>query len=275
LLSLFDDWADFTGEEHRRLLERVARAAGAVKDDWSARSRETPAAVADFYDESSTTTPLLVWWHANDINPARCAVGSASVMRAIAARTVLDFGCGIGSTALVLGRGDLRVTLAEVSGEMLDFARWRLGQREIPHDALDLRTASLGDLAPGSLDAVVAFDVFEHIPDVAPHLQLLDRALAENGVICLNQAYVSKWDTNVAHFQQHGEVLQWLHGHGYRLAHVPSICWVAQKAPLAAAAHRAQAASLRARVAAVRTLDSLDARIRGRVEARVARLAMR
>jgi 2-polyprenyl-3-methyl-5-hydroxy-6-metoxy-1,4-benzoquinol methylase len=275
LLSLLDDWVEYSGQTHRELLDRIAHAAGAVKSDWAARPRDTPEAVGEFYDESWTSTPLLLWWHANDPNPARCALAAASLIRAAGGSSVLDFGCGIGSTSLLLARNQLHVTLAEISGDMLDFARWRFDQRHIACQVLDLRSASLAELAPGSLDAVVAFDVFEHIPDATPHLELLDRALAANGVACLNQAYVSKNDPNVAHFPQHGEVLEWLHNRGYRLAHVPSTFWVAQKAPLGPAAHRRQGVELKLRIAAARAADGLHGPARSRLEPHVARLSLR
>ncbi len=274
MLSLFDDWSAFSGQDYRALLERVFSAYTDAGSEWDAKQPSTPLDVADFYGETATMVPMLLWWHGTNLGPARCAVGASSVLRCVGARSVLDFGCGIGSTALVLAHAGLRVTLADVSQEALDFSRRRLDRRGRTYDVLDLRSSRLDTLPDASFEGVVAFDVFEHIPFPERDLARLDRLLAPEGLICLNQLYVPEEDSP-AHYPQHGELLQWLHAHGYRLAHVRSVCWIAQKAPLGGVSHRRQGAALRARVAGARVADGLDGSVGRRLGHHLARLTLR
>jgi hypothetical protein len=75
-------------------------------------------------------------------------------------RDYLDFGSGIGSDALVFASVGCRVTLADISGPLLAFAKWRCERR-----GFDVRTIDLKIARPPrrEFDAVVCFDVLEHI----------------------------------------------------------------------------------------------------------------
>jgi SAM-dependent methyltransferase len=274
LVSLLEDWARFAGIDYPTMLREVSEAQARIDAQWNERLPEGPDAEAAFYDETDTLIPLLLWWHGTDLNPARCAVGAATVLEAIGARRVLDFGCGIGSTALVLAGTGADVLLVDVAEEPLRFAEWRLRERGYEPKTMARLQGPLNEVEPGWSDGIVAFDVFEHLPDPYPNLEALDRTLAPAGVICLNQVYVPAGG-EAQHHPQRGEVLEWLHDRGYRLAHVPSVCWIAQKAPLPTAAHTAQGLSLSARIAATRIADRPGgSRLRG-IRFQVIRHALR
>jgi SAM-dependent methyltransferase len=70
------------------------------------------------------------------------------------------YGSGIGSDALVFASVGCRVTLADVSEPLLAFAKWRCERRGFDVRAIDLKT---GRPPRGQFDAVVCFDVLEHI----------------------------------------------------------------------------------------------------------------
>jgi 2-polyprenyl-3-methyl-5-hydroxy-6-metoxy-1,4-benzoquinol methylase len=275
LVSLFDDWSEWSGLDHRAMLVAVQEAQERIDAQWRDASVSDAESAAAFYDQTDTLVPLLVWWHGTDLNPARCAVGAEAVIAAVGGSRALDFGAGIGSTALTLADGGAEVTLADVAAQPLDFAEWRMRRRNHPPaEALRLRERSLGNLADSSFDAVVAFDVFEHLPEPAASLEQLDRLLAPAGTISFNQAYVPPGD-ELQHYPQRGEVLLWLHDRGYRLAHVPGVCWIAQKAPMPRASQMRQGSSLRSRIAATGVFEGRRGRLSRRVGSHVIRNALR
>lgn len=274
LISLLDDWSEFAHRDYRSLLRDIFDSQGRIDSEWTEQDPSDDASAAEFYDKTETLIPLLLWWHGTDLNSARCASGAAAALKAIGGHHVLDFGCGIGSTALALTHAGAQVVLADVAEEPLRFADWRLRQRGHEARTMALRKQSLDELHSGWADAIVAFDVFEHLLDAPAALSDLDRVLAQAGIICLNQAYVPE-DDELQHLPQRGEVLLWLHQHGYRLAHVPSVCWVAQKARLTGPAHFAQKLSLNARIAASHVLDGQPGAIRRRIGFHVVRQALR
>jgi len=225
LVSLLEDWHQFAGMSYPDMLSAVFAAQERVDAQWAEQNPETPEEVAAFYDRTDTTIPLLLWWHGTDIGPAWAAASASSVFRAAGARRVLDFGSGIGSTALLLAHDDFDVVLADVARESLQFACARLQWRGHQPTPIDLIAGSLDDVAAGSIHGVVALDVFEHLPDTQPAIAALDRLLAPGGVILHNQAFVPEERDEPEHYPQHGEVLLQLHALGYRLAHVRDLGW--------------------------------------------------
>jgi len=255
LVALLEDWAEFSGMSYPSMLTAVLGAQEKVDREWAEQQPETPDEVAAFYDKTDTTIPLLLWWHGTAPGPGQCAAAAAEVMTATGARRVLDFGSGIGSTGLVLAHSGIDVVYADVAREALKFAEWRARERGYAPEVLDLITGELADLEPGSLDGVVAFDVFEHLPDAEPTIRAIDRLLAVGGTIVHNQAFVPEDRDEPEHYPQRGEVLVLLHDLGYRLTHVRDLGWVAQKAPLTTAETRRQRNELRARITATRIFE--------------------
>jgi len=255
LLSVLDDWAEFSGLDYRSMLAQVLEAQGRVDRQWQELRPQTPAEVTAFYDQTDTLVPLLAWWHGTEPTSARCAAAAISTFTAIGARRVLDFGCGIGSTALALARARFDVVIAEVSGEALRFAEWRLRRRGLRADALDLRQIELDSLGPHSVDGVIAFDVFEHLADPTSAVQSLDRLLRPGGVLCCNQVYIAPDRDEPEHFPSRGRVLRELHRRGYRLAHCTDVTWAAQKAWIPAGERLRQGADLWARIGAVSAVE--------------------
>jgi SAM-dependent methyltransferase len=254
LVALLDDWSRWSGLDYPDMLRAVFTAQDTVDREWEAASPGTPESAAAFYDQTDTIVPLLLWWHATTPGPARSAATAASVFGAVGVRRVLDFGGGIGSTSLALAAGGIEPVIAEVSGSLLDLARWRFERRGRALETVDLRSETLGSLAPGSFDGAISFDVFEHIPNVPEALGSLDRLLRPAGVLCFNQVFVPEDRDEPQHYPQCGETLVWLHDHGYRLAHATDVGWVAQKAPLDGASRARQALELRARIGSAKAL---------------------
>lgn len=255
LVSLLEDWSEWSGMTYPDMLQTIMEAQEKVNREWDEQRPEAPEEVAAFYDATDTLIPLLLWWHGTTPRPARCAATAASVIGAAGGRRVLDFGCGIGSTSLLLASQGLEPVLSEVSRETMRFAEWRLRQRGLDPSTIDLRSRTLADLPTCFVDGIVAFDVFEHLPNLNETLGELDRLLQPGGVLCFNQIFIPEEREEPQHYPLRGEALLWFHRRGYRLTHVIDVCWVAQKAPLGPRERLAQSLSLRGRIAAARLVE--------------------
>ena len=97
----------------------------------------------------------------------------------LAAGVVLEVGCGTGkNTAWLAGRAR-RVLAADLSPGMLARARERVRAPAVSFLRFDLRAP--WPLADGTVDAVVADLVLEHVPDVGPFFAEAARVLRAGG----------------------------------------------------------------------------------------------
>jgi GT2 family glycosyltransferase len=87
-----------------------------------------------------------------------------------AGATVLDYGCGIGADGLALGDGGYSVSFADFANPSTRFLRWRLERRGRTATVYDTDT----DEIPSGFDAVICFDVIEHIDDPFAFLERLE-----------------------------------------------------------------------------------------------------
>jgi 2-polyprenyl-6-hydroxyphenyl methylase / 3-demethylubiquinone-9 3-methyltransferase len=94
--------------------------------------------------------------------------------------SVLDLGCGGGFMAEALARRGAKVIGIDPSAPAIEAAREHAAAEGLD---IDYRVASGEDLplSDGSLDCVVAVDVFEHVTDIAPVLDEICRVLKPGG----------------------------------------------------------------------------------------------
>jgi 2-polyprenyl-3-methyl-5-hydroxy-6-metoxy-1,4-benzoquinol methylase len=173
-------------------LEEMARA-------WRRRDPRTPAEMRAFYGE----TDLYIWelfgWHGSpDYEPYLQRVDRIAELWPPASHPrALDYGTGIGTAALRLARLGYDVTIADVRGRTLDFARARLHAHGVPAGAIEIDSDVL-EFPSEHWDVIVSFDVFEHVPKPAAVVRALVRALRTGGGAAM-----------VAGFDAHGE--RWPH----------------------------------------------------------------
>ena len=104
----------------------------------------------------------------------------AAIQRAVPpGARVLDYGCGIGSDGMALARAGFRVAFADFNNPSTTFLRWRLERRGLDAPVYDIDA----DEIPPGFDAVVCFDVIEHVED--PHA-FLDRLESLASVVAVN-----------------------------------------------------------------------------------------
>jgi SAM-dependent methyltransferase len=102
----------------------------------------------------------------------------------VSGRRVLDLGSGEGYGSAILAERAAHVLGIDVDDATVEHSRNRYAG-----EAVDFRVGSaveLGDLADGSLDAVVAFELIEHLEDHERMLAGIARVLAPDGILIIS-----------------------------------------------------------------------------------------
>lgn len=96
--------------------------------------------------------------------------------------TVLEFGCGTGTTALRLAPHVARMIATDISGEMIAIARGKAEAQDCSN--VDFRTAPPvdGAVAEAGLDAVLAYSVLHLVPERRALLARLHDLLKPGGL---------------------------------------------------------------------------------------------
>lgn len=166
---------------------RLADATVRFTEEW--RSRVTDPsderAVTSFYNESATELFDLAQWHAEDSIHCRTLV-CAEIASQRSGRTCLDYGSGIGSDALAFAAAGFDVTLADVSSPLLAFARWRCERRGFSVKTIDLKREPLPSRR---FDAVLCFDVLEHIHRPLRTLDRIHDAMTPGGLLFVHAPF--------------------------------------------------------------------------------------
>jgi len=177
---------------------------------WNKLDPQSPEQIRRFYQE----TELYIWelskWHASEsyqiyLNRV------AEAIRAFPPSThprVLDFGSGIATASIEFAKIGYQVTLADVPGRTLAFAKHRFQRRGLSYSVIEV-TNDIPHI-PGIFDIVVSFDVLEHIPEAEMVMRRLVQSLRTGGAALI-----------VASFDDHGEHPQHLPSNIDRFRKVP------------------------------------------------------
>jgi mycofactocin glycosyltransferase len=161
---------------------RCEDAVQSLKHAWGEDVKTLDAPhVERFYDRTALFIDELMWWHTlNEDNTPLAYVGEMKFAGTHGAKSVLDFGSGVGSGGLLYVRNGFEVTLADISSVLLDFCAWRFKQRDLSARFIDLKVERL---PRESFDFISAMDVFEHLTDPVGTLDVLADALQPGGCI--------------------------------------------------------------------------------------------
>jgi SAM-dependent methyltransferase len=96
---------------------------------------------------------------------------------------VLDAGCGVGYGSAFLGQSARSVVGIDVSEEAIDYALARYGGGNVEFVVGDLQQLERGD---AEFDAVVAFEVIEHLPHPNRFVAEARRVLKPDGVLVVS-----------------------------------------------------------------------------------------
>ena len=179
--SLLRELATYLGEDDVGVIEARCRAIGQeLRDDWQRIvAPEDRSSIEQFYDQSPAHLFELTWWHTlvDDQTPLAYVL-ALEFARRHPGRRYLDFGAGIGSGAVLFAREGFEVALADISSPLLRFGEWRLGQRGLRGQILDLKTL---ELPAQAFDVITTMDVLEHLADPVQAVDRLAAALRPGG----------------------------------------------------------------------------------------------
>ena len=154
--------------------------------EWAAADRSTPGGLQDFYDRMTSWKYDLAWYAYLQTTgfafPQAVAVLKFLEARHITGR-LLDFGSGIGLNAQFFNRSSFDVTIADVSGPLLEYAAWRFQRHNDAIKVINLKETQLPDY---NFDVVTAFDVLVHVPDFDLTATQLHRTIKPNGWLFAN-----------------------------------------------------------------------------------------
>jgi len=151
---------------------RAARPAECLAEDWRRCEPRSEAEILDWYRQAQGYLYDLTAWHQR---PERRQWTEQLLRYAerLGARTILDYGCGIGEDGLALLEAGYEVTFADLECPALDYLRWRLRRHGMDAEVVTLRTGL--DLR-GCWDLGLCLDVLEHVPQPHHTLTLLSAA---------------------------------------------------------------------------------------------------
>ena len=131
-----------------------------------------------------------VWWDRNgefkalhDINPVRLAY--VRDRTELAARQVLDVGCGGGLLSEALASCGAHVTGIDMADASLAVARTHMKDSGLVIDYRKAMAEALADESPGRYDVVVCMELLEHVPRPASIIDACARLVRPGGDLFL------------------------------------------------------------------------------------------
>jgi 2-polyprenyl-3-methyl-5-hydroxy-6-metoxy-1,4-benzoquinol methylase len=181
--SLLAEIGQFVGCTDRgELQSRCQQAVPHVRQEWERQvNPDDPSSITQFYDASHAMLYELMWWHTlrDDASPLAYVI-ALQFAQQHECRDYLDFGSGVGSGAILFRRHGLPATLADISSRLLRFCQWRLSERKLAAEYIDLNMSQLPSQA---FDLITAMDVFEHLVDPVGTVEQLWQVLQPGGFL--------------------------------------------------------------------------------------------
>jgi SAM-dependent methyltransferase len=177
--------AEYSGRSVDEVKEIARNTNEISKQKWSEADRSTPEGLRAFYSSVTNWVFGSISYHARQAEardepyPA-FPIQVADALKNLGPGDHLDFGSGVGTASLLFQRFGWKITLADVSTPLLDFARWRLSRSNVPAEFIDLNKDKLEERR---YDLITAFNTMAHVPDVRQAVAELRGALRPGGLL--------------------------------------------------------------------------------------------
>jgi 2-polyprenyl-3-methyl-5-hydroxy-6-metoxy-1,4-benzoquinol methylase len=95
---------------------------------------------------------------------------------------VLDYGCGVADYALSFGVYGYYITLSDIEGGAVEFAKWRCKKRNLKYDFIPVNASNMYPEF-GQQDIIIAGEVLEHIREPLRTVRAFYNALPSGGYL--------------------------------------------------------------------------------------------
>ena len=201
--AVFEDLTTYLDEPFSAIAEGYRRYHHG--EDLEAQRRVGEAAdaatVLRYYAETPHYLYELSRWEASHDKQAWFAVVGTACRRS-GLRRVLDVGGGVGGLALYLSRRGITCDYLDVRGKTFEYAAWRFARHQL---AIEMYDVLAPDRRPtGPYDAIVAWDVLEHIFDLEGALRDIAGWLRPGGWFLSKSTFATSGGAHEAiHLAQH------------------------------------------------------------------------
>ncbi len=174
-----------------------------IQEYWQRKSGADAIAQRQVAEATEETTVLsyyavtpqylyeLSYWEAS-LDKQRWFRVLAQACRKYGLKRVLDFGGGIGGLTLYLRAHGIQCDYLDVPGQTFDYAQWRFARYAFPVTRFD--AAATDGLPWGSYDAVIAWDVLEHLFDLEAAIRKIARLLRSHGWLLSKSTFAASPD---------------------------------------------------------------------------------
>jgi 2-polyprenyl-3-methyl-5-hydroxy-6-metoxy-1,4-benzoquinol methylase len=212
--NLQAELAEYESITNDELRGRLSVCKKELNRQWQEYGHKNPSS---FYQNTRWYLYDLTLYHSN-YGPCQDVFGVLNFCIANKLKKMLDFGAGIGSSGIIFAKAGLEVTLADISGILLDYARWRFKKRGLTANFINL---SHQDLPEGICDVIIATDVFEHLANPKQEIKKIACALRNGGYLFFNITE-TEGDTHPMHISKAFHVLRHMRSCGFKkLKYIP------------------------------------------------------
>jgi 2-polyprenyl-3-methyl-5-hydroxy-6-metoxy-1,4-benzoquinol methylase len=170
-----EDVMAFTKTTRQQVRDRMKKGSEPLKEEWLAWEKQGPMSeerIKQFYKQTTNYIFELGEWHLFVPNKRESDKQLVADMQQQKPKNILDFGGGVGLMAIPLARAGFDVTLADLDGTSLDFAKFRADRHK---DTLKIWKSDVEAMPPDKkYDVIMAMDVFEHLPKETLH-EIVDK----------------------------------------------------------------------------------------------------
>ena len=169
-IGIHFDW------DTKQVLEALFDGVRMIADEWNRKSPQDSHEIEKFYKETENYIFELACWH-RSLQRKYLTKMAVDICKQSKIHTILDFGCGIGQDGISLAEAGFKVTLSDLPGKTFDFAKWRAERR-----GSNIEFANSDELAE-EYDAILCFDVLEHLLEPKQTVKYLHKYLKDHGIL--------------------------------------------------------------------------------------------
>ncbi|MFC1514299.1 class I SAM-dependent methyltransferase [Candidatus Omnitrophota bacterium] len=172
--ELIKEISEYTGFDRRSIESKHKQLVGQVgQKNYDLMSEEE---LVSFYRETEYHFYAAPMWNASCGRTSYLVWSITSYLRSNKYKTILDFGAGGGELCMALAQQGFSVHYVDVNKALIDFSRWRFKRRN-----LDIKIIANDEVNAYTFDAVISFDVFEHLKNLPQKIKDISRLIKPGG----------------------------------------------------------------------------------------------